>query len=455
MKQKLIVFLKWPEKGKVKTRLVAAVGSEEAACIYKKLAEDTVSVVRPLVGKSTDVVIAFDPPEREAEIRKWIRGPFKFLSQGDGGLGVRLSRAVHAAFEEGAKKVVLVGSDCPGLDAFTVNRAFWALSRKDVVIGPSEDGGYYLIGLSATMLADPSSGGQRARDASLFDDIPWSTPEVLKSTLKKAQDAGISYELLPEKADIDTVDDLKHLSRSKYDHACDGDRISVIIPTFNEEQSIESTLVDLAKHHHPDEVIVADGGSQDQTTQIASKYARVLSAEKGRAVQMNAGAASAGGNILLFLHADTKLPQAALLKIREALKNRRKNSGRFRMSFGHSHPLLRFYEFQTRFNFFSYGDQGFFVRKELFQKLGGFDINVPFEDIDFYRRLLKMEKPVIIKDPVVTSPRRFLQNGIVKQKFLNIALATMYFSGFDQQTIRRFRSAWYKDIREHAQLKSI
>lgn len=443
MEQKLIVFLKWPEKGKVKTRLAAALGDEEAACIYKKLAEDTVSAVRPLAGKSTDVVIAFDPPERETEIRKWIRGPFKFLSQGDGGLGMRLSRAAHAAFKEGAEKVVLVGSDSPELDAFTVNRAFWALSRKEVVIGPSEDGGYYLIGL------------KEARDAFLFDRIPWSTPEVLKTTLKKAHDSGISYELLPEKADIDTIDDLKHLLGSKHDHACDGDAISVIIPTFNEEQSIESTLVDLAKHHHPDEVIVADGGSQDKTAQIASKYARVLNTEKGRAVQMNAGAAASGGNILLFLHADTKLPEAALLKIREALEGRRKNSGRFRMSFGHSHPLLRFYEFQTRFHFFSYGDQGFFVRKELFQKLGGFDVGAPFEDIDFYRRLLKMEKPVIIKDPVITSPRRFLRNGIVKQRFVNIALATMYFSGFKPQAIWRFKRAWYKDVREHVQLKSV
>lgn len=441
--QKLIVFLKWPEKGKVKTRLAAALGDEEAACVYKKLAEDTVSAVRSLAGKSTDVVIAFDPPERETEIRQWIRGPFKFLSQGDGDLGSRLSRAACAAFEEGAEKVVLVGSDCSELDAFTVNRAFWALSRKDVVIGPTADGGYYLIGL------------KRARDAFLFDQIPWSTPEVLKNTLKKAEDAGLSYELLSEKFDVDTVDDLKRLSGSKHDHACDGDTISVIIPTFNEEQSIESALVNLAKQHHPDEVIVADGGSRDRTAGMASKYARVLNTEKGRAVQMNAGAAAATGNILLFLHADTQLPQGALLKIRQALDGGRKNSGRFRMSFGHSHPLLRFYEFQTRFHLFSYGDQGFFVRKELFQKLGGFDVEAPFEDIDFYRRLLKMEKPVIIKDPVVTSPRRFLQNGVVKQKFMNIALAVMYLSGLKPQAVRRFKAAWYKDIRENVQLKSL
>ena len=99
MEQKLIVFLKFPEKGKVKTRLARSMGDEEAACVYKKLAEDTVNAVRPLAGKSVDVVIAYDPPEKETEIRKWIHGPFQFISQGTGSLGDRLSRTTYAAFQ--------------------------------------------------------------------------------------------------------------------------------------------------------------------------------------------------------------------------------------------------------------------------------------------------------------------------------------------------------------------
>ncbi|MBI4352943.1 MAG: TIGR04283 family arsenosugar biosynthesis glycosyltransferase [Candidatus Omnitrophica bacterium] len=424
MKRKLIIFLKRPEKGRVKTRLAAALGEEEAVRVYKRLAEDTVNAVRPLAGKSADVVIAFDPPEREAEIKEWIRGPFRCVSQGEGDLGERLSRAACAAFAEGAEKAVLIGSDCPELDALTVNRAFRALSKKEVVIGPSKDGGYYLIGLT------------RARHAFLFDDIPWSTPEVLKTTLKKANDRGISCGLLPEKSDVDTLEDLESF-----------ERVSVIIPALDEEQSIGPALVDLAERHRPDEVIVVDGGSRDRTVEIASRYARVLNAEKGRAFQMNAGAAAASGDILLFLHADTRLPPAALLKIREALREGRKHSGRFRMSFGHPHPLLRFYAFQTRFHFFSYGDQGFFVRKVLFQKMGGFDEEAPLEDVDFYRRLLKIETPVIIRDPVITSPRRFLQNGVVKQKLINAALAAMVYAGFGKEALRGFQRAWYKDVR--------
>lgn len=231
-------------------------------------------------------------------------------------------------------------------------------------------------------------------------------------------------------------------------------RISVIIPTLDEGENIESTLINLTHQHHPHEIIVADGGSSDKTVEIASRYAKVAICGRGRALQMNEGAKSATGDVFLFLHADTQLPNNALVKIEEGVQLGKKQAGRFRLSFGHRHPLLKFYEYQTRFHCFSYGDQGFFVKRELFQNMGGFSVDAAFEDIDFYRRLLKHEKPVIIKDPVITSPRRFLQNGIVKQKFINICLAMMYYLGFHRSTIKHFQNAWYKDIRDHAELKS-
>lgn len=443
MDQTLIIFLKYPEEGKVKTRLASSIGAHEATCVYQKLAEDTVNQVRPLAGRFAEIVIAYDPPEREAEIKKWISGPFKYVAQEGKGLGERLNMVVNTAFSDGAQRVVVIGSDCPSLDSLTVNRAFWALLKRDAVIGPSEDGGYYLIGFNQT------------RHEVLLDDIPWSSSQVLSYTLEKAKKAGISIELLSEKFDVDTVDDLKRISQEKHNHSCDTLRISVIIPTLNEERNIESTLINLQRQHHPSEIIVADGGSSDKTTVIASKYAKVVNSKRGRAFQMNEGAKAAVGDAFLFLHADTQLPHQALLKIGDILQSGKKQSGRFRMSFGHGHPLLKFYEYQTRFHLFSYGDQGFFVKRELFQKMGGFSAHAVFEDIDFYRRLLKREKPVIIKDPVITSPRRFLQNGIVKQKFINISLATMYYLGIRRSTIKHFQNAWYKDIRENAELKSV
>ncbi len=437
MDQRLIIFLKYPEEGKVKTRLASSIGAHEATCVYKKLAEDTVSQVRPLAGRFADIVIAYDPPEREAEIKEWIPGPFKYVAQEGKNLGERLKKVVNASFFDGTERVIVIGSDCPGLDSLTVNRAFWSLLKKDVAIGPSEDGGYYLIGFN------------QARHTALLDDIPWSTSQVLQHTLDKAEKMSVSAELLSEKFDVDTADDLKRMSQAIHDHSCDALKISVIIPTLNEEKNIESTLINLTRQHHPHEIIVADGGSGDKTAKIASRYARVVSSGRGRAIQMNKGASAATGDIFLFLHADTQLPNNALLKIEDVFKLGKKQSGRFRMSFGHRHPLLKLYEYQTRFHLFSYGDQGFFVKRELFQEMNGFSADAAFEDIDFYWRLLKYEKPVIIKDSVVTSPRRFLQHGVIKQKFINISLAAMYYLGFQRSTIKRFQSAWYKDNREY------
>jgi len=220
-------------------------------------------------------------------------------------------------------------------------------------------------------------------------------------------------------------------------------KISVIIPTYNEESGIQATLKELYSSHQPDEVIAVDGGSTDQTVSFVSQWAKVISSRKGRARQMNEGAKMATGDILLFLHADTRLPQNGLQSIKEVIKRGAK-AGRFRMRFDNRHWLLRFYETYTRFHFFSYGDQGFFVTRELFERLDGFNENVPFEDIDFYRRLRRVTKPVIIQDPMVTSARRFTQNGCIRQKLINVLLVALHYSGFN---ILGLKGKLYPEIR--------
>jgi rSAM/selenodomain-associated transferase 2 len=220
-------------------------------------------------------------------------------------------------------------------------------------------------------------------------------------------------------------------------------KISVIIPTYHEEKTICATLENLFSEHAPEEVIVVDGGSTDQTASIASEWTTVLTSKKGRAFQMNVGARHATGDIFLFLHADTKLPEKALVLIQEEIHNGAK-AGRFRMKFDGKQWLLRFYESYTRFHFFSYGDQGFFVRRDLFEELGGFRENVPFEDIDFYKRLRQRIKPVIIKKPVITSARRFCGVGCLKQKLINLFLVGLYYAGFDIFTLKK---KFYPEVR--------
>lgn len=220
-------------------------------------------------------------------------------------------------------------------------------------------------------------------------------------------------------------------------------KVSVIIPTYNEEKTIHSTLENLFTKQAPDEVIVVDGGSTDNTVALAKEWTTVLRTEKGRARQMNRGAQAATVDIFLFLHADTKLPDNGLNLIRDEIQKGTK-AGRFRMKFDDRHWLLRFYESYTRFQFFSYGDQGFFVRRGLFEELGGFREDVPFEDIDFYKRLRQRTTPAIIKRPVITSARRFGGVGYLKQKFVNLFLVSLYYIGFDVFSLKK---KFYPEVR--------
>ncbi len=229
-----------------------------------------------------------------------------------------------------------------------------------------------------------------------------------------------------------------------------GEVISVIIPALNEEASIEATLKAVDKQKEladPVEVIVVDGGSGDRTVEIAGRYARVIQDKSGRAGQMNTGARHAAGEILLFLHADTVLPQGVSLqeKIPEALEIPGVVAGSFSLRFDTTHPFLSFLTFFTRFSWWwaRYGDQGLFLRKETFDALGGYKEIPIMEDVDIIRRLRRRGRLHIIKDPVVTSARRYLSKGIYRQHFLNVFLFAAYFCGVSPDRLRQ----WYDDAR--------
>ena len=222
-------------------------------------------------------------------------------------------------------------------------------------------------------------------------------------------------------------------------------KLSIIIPTYNEESCIEKTLEDLYEHHNPDEVILVDGGSEDRTLLCAREYPEVeiYSSEKGRAKQMNLGAKKATGDGLLFLHADTELPMRALDLIKETLEGQIK-AGRFRMRFDDRSFSLRMFETYTHLPCFSYGDQCFFMKREVFEELGGYRPDVPFEDVDFYKRLSQLTKPIILKEKVTTSARRFTKVGRMRQKFINLFLIGLYYAGFN---VLPLKEKYYTDVR--------
>jgi rSAM/selenodomain-associated transferase 1 len=190
----LIVFLKLPEPGRVKTRLFPAIGPEAAAKLHRALVERTLArVARP--GAPWTTVLCFDPPGGAAALRAWLGPGFEARAQPAGDLGVRLETASREAFAGGARRIAFIGTDAPDLDASDVAAAFAALDRADVAIAPALDGGYALIAM-------------KAHQPALFRDVAWSSADTARHTLERAREAGLAVTTLRTLADVDRPEDL-------------------------------------------------------------------------------------------------------------------------------------------------------------------------------------------------------------------------------------------------------
>jgi rSAM/selenodomain-associated transferase 2 len=193
--------------------------------------------------------------------------------------------------------------------------------------------------------------------------------------------------------------------------------VSVIIPAFNEEKALPATLASLSQQSGEYEVIVVDGGSQDRTCAIVRQFRlRVIQAAKGRASQMNAGAAQAHGVWLLFLHADTILPAEALSRLNTLERNPEVQAGGFLHSFSGNDWRLKLISLldnlRCRWSRIIYGDQAMFIRRDLFWRLGGFPNVSMLEDVAFCEKLVRVATPVLLGPPVLTDSRRFLKMGV-------------------------------------------
>ena len=196
-KQALLIFAKNPERGKVKTRLAATLGNAKAFSIYSQLLEHTISITNYL---PVDKIVFYSNYIVQEDI--WNdKYYFKQVQMGKD-LGERMNNAFAFAFQKGYESVVIIGTDCPELNAGIIMNAFAYLNNHDVVIGPAADGGYYLLGM-------------KKYNSELFQNINWSSETVLQETMKICKENKHNYALLPELHDVDEEKDLVHLEKVK------------------------------------------------------------------------------------------------------------------------------------------------------------------------------------------------------------------------------------------------
>lgn len=391
--------------------------------------------MRPL-----SVEIRFDGGDRE-KFAEWLAGDFIYAPQGSGDLGIRMGRSIEDAFNAGVKSAVLVGADIPDLTARILNQAFELLKENDLVIGPAKDGGYYLIGIH--------NSPRRPKTSKLFSNMEWGTKRVLKKTLKVAKREGYKFVRLPTLRDVDRPNDLHIWVRARGRITPDKVRkgsISVVIPALNEGNNIAGTIESILKSSDDRvEIIVVDGGSGDDTVKIAESLGvKVLRCPPPRASQMNYGAKSAAGEILLFLHADTKLPGGFRNHIYRVLSRPGVVAGSFKLSIEGPGLLLRLVEYNANFRSrclkLPYGDQGIFLCASLFRDIGGFREIPIMEDYGLIDLLRKGGDIAIVPETVLTSNRRWENLGVLKTTLINQAIIIAYKLGVPPEKIH----GWYR-----------
>ncbi len=192
----LIVFAKLPRAGEVKTRLGQSIGMKEAAEVYKRFAEHAFTLADELQSGGVSVYVFYAPGASAEEIRSWVGRPFTFIQQEGATLGERMKSAFERTIQDGFEQTVIIGTDVPELDAPVIHSAFQSLFSSDVILGPSTDGGYYLLGMKP-----PAKN--------MFEGIDWSTEYVFQQTIDKVKTLHLSFATLGELADVDTIEDYK------------------------------------------------------------------------------------------------------------------------------------------------------------------------------------------------------------------------------------------------------
>jgi len=202
----IILFTRFPQPGRVKTRMIDRLGPHGAAQLHKKLTEQVICQIKPALESQKIKLHIYYCGGSQQEMADWLGKKYPLCNQQGSDLGQRMKHAFAQTIRQGAERILLIGSDCPDINADVITSGLEKLNNHDLVLGPAADGGYYLIGL----------GAARNENATLFNSINWGTDQVLEQTLTQAKKGGLSYSLLPQLHDIDRPEDLVYFDH----HTC-------------------------------------------------------------------------------------------------------------------------------------------------------------------------------------------------------------------------------------------
>jgi hypothetical protein len=413
--------------------MIPALGPEGAAELHRELAQHVALEAAALSVLGEADLLVWHEGGTTRELRAWLGRVPRYRPQPEGDLGARLRFAFKESFRSGAPRAVAIGSDCPAMTADHLRRALARLNDADIVLGPATDGGYWLVGMQGNTAS-------RALEA-LFSSIPWGTDRVLGATLARLDGTGLEAALIEPLSDVDRPEDLPEWEARR-----DSERpaVSIVIPTLREAARI-GALVEAALRTGALEVIVADGGSDDGTADIARDAgARRVRAERGRARQLNEGAREASGQALLFLHADTEPPAQACEIVARTLSRRGVIAGGFQprtVGAGDWRDALMTAgsRLRGRLTGFPYGDQGIFVRTRIFRALGGFPEIPVMEDWELVRRLKRLGEVTLVPEECRTTAQSFMEHGLLRSTLVNHAVVLGFQLGVDPVILAGWR----------------
>lgn len=428
----LIVFTRFPTPGATKTRLIPTLGADGAAKVSSGMTTRTLAACERLAALRICTLEVRTTGAEPAAFRERFGGPYRYRDQGVGDLGRRLHAAAAEAFAGGAHKAVIIGTDCPDLEPSLIMDAFDRLDTNDIVVGPADDGGYYLIGL-------------RQLFPKLFAGVRWGTGSVLDQTRERAASLGASIAFLPMLRDVDRPEDLPAWDRRLKLDAAGRPSVSVIIPALNEEETVVSAIRSASAKSRGVEVILVDGGSADRTVALARECgAKIIHASPGRAGQMNAGAACASGEFLVFLHADSVLPPEFAEQVVGVLSDGDTALAAFQLAIDSPRKNLRWIarlaNARSRLGL-PYGDQAFALRAELFRELGGYRDLPIMEDFALARELRRHGAISVFDSTVTTSARRWLRHGVFATTLVNQLCVMGFLVGVAPTRLARFRES--------------